>query len=136
MNKRNLYVLFALLCMTGYIWIALTYTFSAISHSEKNICLFKAITGFPCPSCGSTRAAVALLHGDFSGSLWWNPLGVIGLFVLVIVPCWLAYDVLKDKNSFYRFYCRVETLLKQRMIAFPAIFIILCNWIWNIYKGL
>jgi ABC-type anion transport system duplicated permease subunit len=136
MSKKNLYSLFALLCVAGYIWIALTYTFSEAFHSERNFCLFKAITGFPCPACGSTRAVLTLLHGDISGSLWWNPLGVVLVFVLVILPFWLSYDVLKNQKSLYMFYYRMEILLKQRMIALPAIFFILCNWMWNIYKGL
>jgi len=28
------------------------------------ICLFRRVTGRPCPACGATRATVALLQGD------------------------------------------------------------------------
>jgi len=37
-------------------------------------CLFRLLTGIPCPTCGSTRATVSLLHGDFPGALAYNPL--------------------------------------------------------------
>src|SRR2546421_9053690 len=37
-------------------------------------CMFLAITGHPCLTCGATRAAIAFFHLEF-GSAWsWNPL--------------------------------------------------------------
>lgn len=48
-------------------------------------CAFAKVTHHPCPGCGSTRAVLALLHGDFDGVLAANPLGpaaavLMGLF--------------------------------------------------------
>lgn len=40
-------------------------------------CHFKVLTGMPCPTCGTTRAAVALLHGDVIGALASNPLAAL-----------------------------------------------------------
>jgi len=37
------------------------------------LCLFRALTGLPCPSCGMTRAFIALGHGSVSGALHYNP---------------------------------------------------------------
>jgi len=37
-------------------------------------CLFRAITGLPCPTCGATHAVVALSHLDVAGALVANPL--------------------------------------------------------------
>jgi hypothetical protein len=37
-------------------------------------CVFKAFTGIPCPTCGTTRSLVHLAHGDILGSLILNPL--------------------------------------------------------------
>ena len=42
-------------------------------------CLFRALTGHPCPGCGTLRAFHALLHGDVAGALRLNALTVIGL---------------------------------------------------------
>ena len=39
-------------------------------------CLVRRITGFPCPACGMTRAALALLRGDFSGYAASNAMAV------------------------------------------------------------
>lgn len=41
-------------------------------------CAFKALTGFPCPTCGTTRAAVALARFDFSTALTHYPLPTLG----------------------------------------------------------
>jgi Protein of unknown function (DUF2752) len=47
------------------------------------LCPFHALTGLPCPACGTTRAAGCLLRGDLLSSLSWNPLGSLGLVAAV-----------------------------------------------------
>lgn len=39
-------------------------------------CLFRALTGLPCPGCGMTHAWRALLHGDWLASWRFHPLGI------------------------------------------------------------
>jgi hypothetical protein len=55
-------------------------------------CPFRALTGLPCLSCGTTRAAVAVLHGDVLGALATNPLatmaGVGFIAGGLIAPLW------------------------------------------------
>jgi len=46
----------------------------------------------PCPGCGSTRAVLALLHGDLEGVVRYNPLGPV---VAVLIGV-LALDVLRS----------------------------------------
>lgn len=43
------------------------------------ICPFRALTGFACPGCGSTRAMHALVHGDVIAAFKFNPLFVMSL---------------------------------------------------------
>ena len=50
-------------------------------------CAFRAITGFPCLTCGATRSAWQFLHGHFAASLAFNPLAFLCYCGLV------AYDV-------------------------------------------
>jgi hypothetical protein len=40
-------------------------------------CPLRQQTGWPCPSCGLTRAADRLSHGDVLGALEVNPLGAL-----------------------------------------------------------
>ena len=42
-------------------------------------CPFRAITGFTCPGCGSTRGLHRLLHGDVVAAFEFNPLMVLSL---------------------------------------------------------
>jgi len=50
-------------------------------------CVFKQLSGLPCPFCGGTRSAQALLHGDWSRALYLNPLAfaAVGAFALAII---------------------------------------------------
>lgn len=50
-----------------------------------SLCPFKVTTGLPCPGCGLTRSAVALLHGDPMTSLYYHPLGAPIIAVAVVI---------------------------------------------------
>lgn len=40
-------------------------------------CPFRALTGYVCPGCGTTRAVHALLRGEVAGAFAYNPLAVL-----------------------------------------------------------
>ncbi len=42
-------------------------------------CPFRALTGFTCPGCGSTRGLHCLLHGDAVAAFEFNPLLILSL---------------------------------------------------------
>ena len=43
----------------------------------SGLCIFRRLTGFPCPGCGMTRAVLCVLRGDFSGAFNYHPLWVL-----------------------------------------------------------
>ena len=47
-----------------------------LRHRPATLCLFREVTGLPCPFCGGTTAAVHLGHGDVRGALAASPLAV------------------------------------------------------------
>jgi hypothetical protein len=55
-------------------------------------CPFRALTGIPCPTCGTTHAGLALLHGHLGAALTANPLatvaGVVFLLGGIVAPLW------------------------------------------------
>jgi hypothetical protein len=46
-------------------------------HLPWPTCLFHELTGHPCATCGSTRAAIAFLQGRFITAMTWNPLAFV-----------------------------------------------------------
>ena len=133
-TRNRLYGLVLGLSMAGYSWLAFNlFNKTAIIYSP---CLIKNATGIPCPSCGTTRSLAALMCGDFSGALYWNPIGLLLAVAAVIFPAWILMDFWRNKNSFWLAFQRTERLFQQPLIAYPAIVLIIANWIWNIFKGL
>jgi hypothetical protein len=53
-----------------------------ITHGPS-FCPFKVLTGLPCPGCGMTRSVVTLLHGDLGMSVYYHPLGIALVAVMV-----------------------------------------------------
>jgi len=50
-------------------------------------CVFRSLTGIPCPTCGTTRAATAFLDGNLLAAFTANPLAaVVGLLFVVGAP--------------------------------------------------
>jgi hypothetical protein len=47
-------------------------------------CVFKGLTGLPCPTCGSTRSVVHLAHGDILSALAMNPLTTLCLVAAIV----------------------------------------------------
>jgi hypothetical protein len=47
-------------------------------------CPVRAWVGLPCPTCGTTRALMALGHLDFATAVAWNPLVALSIVVLVV----------------------------------------------------
>jgi hypothetical protein len=47
-------------------------------------CVFHALTGHPCVTCGATRSTLQFFHGHFFNALQWNPLAFVGLCAVSI----------------------------------------------------
>jgi len=137
MSRNRLIGILTLACLAGYVWIYLNLSGHYIDRAHHvSVCLFKKITNIPCPSCGSTRSVVSIIKGEYLQGLYINPFGFILLLIMTITPFWICYDYLKQKNTLLQVYTKVETIINQKIIAIPAILLVLANWLWNIQKGL
>ena len=136
MSRNKLYGLLSTAFIAGYLWLLFNYNSVIVQSGIPGVCLFKRITDIPCPSCGSTRSVLSLLHGDFAAAIYWNPLGLIIMAIMIISPVLIIYDVLLKKDSLLIIYNHTELFMQRRWVALPAIILVLINWIWNIYKGL
>jgi hypothetical protein len=133
-GTHRIYLTLSALCLGGYAWL-IWFVWTG-SSSVVTVCPLHQVTGLPCPSCGATRSIGALLSGDMVQALWYNPLGLILAAGLVVLPVWLAADLLRERDSLYRFYQRAEATLRRPSVALPLILLILANWAWNIVKSL
>ena len=87
------------------------------------VCPFRALTGFTCPGCGSTRGLHRLLHGDVVAAFELNPLLIVSL------P-FLLYALLRYTNAAIR-----EKPLKGNQLNAKCIWVmfvvILFFWIYR-----
>ncbi|MCF8373404.1 MAG: DUF2752 domain-containing protein [Bacteroidales bacterium] len=136
-NRNKLYFFILISCFIGYIWIFYCYTRGSNGASNDiTYCFIKQATNIPCPSCGSTRSVLSLMSGDILEAINYNPLGILSSLVLVVAPFWIFRDLICRKDSFHTAYQKTEFYFKKKVVAIPAIALILANWIWNIYKEL
>ena len=95
-------------------------------------CIFKLLTGVPCPGCGTVRSLQLLVHGDVVGSLLTNPLGLLLTFLVAAAAILVLRDARKDDDLLYR-------LMHRRWPPLALVVVVLltlANWLWNISKGL
>lgn len=136
LKKHKLYPLLIIGLVLGYAWVYYLYTFKNSEKASVTVCQIKTVTGFPCPSCGTTRSVVSLLQGDVIQAIYTNPIGIVITGLMVILPIWIAVDFFRKSRSLFINYIKLEALLKKKSIAIPLILLVLFNWIWNIMKEL
>lgn len=129
MSRRRLYYLALFLGFAGQLWI--TYSYFRLERQEEafNTCIFRRISGLPCPSCGTVHSIVSILHCRFEEAVHENPLGFAGLLLVSVVPFWILADLFSGRESFYRFYGTIDRLLKRKSVFIPLILLILALWI-------
>jgi hypothetical protein len=72
------------------LWLAVTVTSAALGAAWLALqlpwprCSFRELLGIPCVTCGSTRSAIALLHGDVSAAWAWNPLALVAMLAIAL----------------------------------------------------
>ena len=69
-----------------------------VSNSKTTICLFRSVTGLPCPFCGLTHAFGYAMHGNFAIAFshhyfWW-----LAALIIIAVGLLLIHDAVKGSN--------------------------------------
>jgi hypothetical protein len=75
--------------------VAYLYLFEPGKTGFFPVCLFRLVTGFQCPGCGSTRAAHQILHGHFITAFELNPLFLVAIPFLVFALLRYSVTVLR-----------------------------------------
>ena len=99
--------------------------FGGLLYAKGIPCAFARIFHTPCPGCGSTRSAIALLHGDLDGVLRYNPLGpVMAVFIGVLAAQSLG-SVLVHGDFRGAGEGRLGLVVKRGILAVAAVEIVL-----------
>jgi len=93
-------------------------------------CAFKAVTGSPCPTCGSTRVVLNLFDLDIYSAFHCNPLFFL---VSIVFIAWTLY-------GFYMLFSgkKVEVTLSKKEGLFFRLglaILFLLNWVYLIAAG-
>lgn len=117
---------FALLLVAA--WASLVACAHALGQRhgvELSFCPFHRMTGYPCPTCGGTRATFALARGDVFGALTLNPLVTVGVPVFA---WWLAFVAITGRAP-----RRLDTHSRRLWTVVGGLF--LANWVYLLAAG-
>lgn len=80
------------------------------------VCIFRIVTGYPCPTCGLTRSVVAIMHLDLIRAAHMNPYGF--LIVGGLAGWWAV--------SLYEMATGVTTSLHRWVVRYTLHLVLLC----------
>jgi len=70
--------------MIVLIWVGLAGTAAFLAGRNRHdisLCLFRTVTGLPCPTCGASRGCLSILEGNVLEGWLYNPLLFTALLV-------------------------------------------------------
>ncbi len=92
-------------------------------------CIFKSLTGIPCPGCGLTRGFRALFSGNIIKAESYNILTIPIFLFFILLSILLTIDILTNNNY-------SERVLKIASKHYILLIIIVCiSWAINIIRG-
>ena len=130
-NKR---LLLGIGTISAWIWIGIQLSFE--NHDVPSVCMIKNVSGYPCPACGISRSIVYLLHGEVSQAFMTNPLGFLGLGMLLVFTVLQIIDIRNKKTWSSSLIRYLEVFLMKRAVIITFALLMIFNWLWNIQKGL
>jgi hypothetical protein len=121
-GELNLPLVYLLVVGAGVFFVYILYLFKRLPHLP---CIFKVITGCPCPTCGSTRMVSSLINLEILSAFYWNPLLFLGGMAFI---AW----------GFYGFYMlfsgkKIQVTLTKKeglYLRIGSITLFILNWIY------
>lgn len=113
------------LLVTGVLWLASAvgaYVMTRVRGVPVVLCPLKNLTGWPCPTCGGTRAGVALLSGDPLRAITMNPFVTV---LLLAAPAWIVWRVATGRAMSARSASRAWVIVGT---------LLLVNWVYVLWR--
>ncbi|MDQ1354240.1 MAG: hypothetical protein QG657_4549 [Acidobacteriota bacterium] len=108
----------------------LIYVFYLVKQIPRIPCMFKTLTGYPCPTCGATRVARCFFQLDIGSAFLWNPLLFLGG---IVFAAWVFY-------GFYMLFSgkKVQVILTEKescLLRWGIMILFFLNWIYLASAG-
>jgi hypothetical protein len=91
------------------------------------LCPFRALTGLPCPYCGTTRSIGNIVIGNFYQALFFNPIGYV--IIAVTLALFIAP---KRVKSLYLYIANQWALYTQRSRILLTLILTISPWLLNL----
>jgi len=98
-----------------------------IFDGDFSICLFRHITGLPCPGCGVTRSILYISQGKFQESFYLNPFGLI-LSLTFLLFFLFPINFMKITKLFLNFIHSKSTSLRILLLIVALSIILFINY--------
>jgi len=95
-------------------------------------CNFHRLTGYPCPSCGGTRACLLLSRLDVLGAARMNPLAAV---LGIAGGLWALYSIAVLAFRLRRIRLGFSSNTERRIFWITAVLVALANWAYLIAVG-
>ncbi|HEY2614595.1 MAG TPA: DUF2752 domain-containing protein, partial [Chthoniobacterales bacterium] len=103
--------------IAGALWLKL--------HLPWPRCPFLALTGFPCLTCGATRATIAFSQGNSLTAWQWNPLAFFALCAIAVFDLY-ALVVVARRAARLRIVDWSAT--EKNAVRIAVVFLVALNW--------
>jgi len=95
-------------------------------------CVFHSLTGWPCLTCGATRAAIQFFHGHFGASLLFNPLAFLAFCGLIVFDLYALTVLIAGAPRL-----RLANLSRaeKNLARSAAVLLLASNWLYLLIAG-
>ncbi|HLP59499.1 MAG TPA: DUF2752 domain-containing protein [Candidatus Deferrimicrobium sp.] len=127
-GELNLPLIYFMVTGTCLLFVYVLYLVKQIPRIP---CVFKTITGLPCPTCGATRVLKCLFQFDIVSAFLWNPmlfLAGIAFIAWVVYGFYMSFSGKKAKI--------ILTGKEKRFLRWGVVILILIDWIYLAIAGI
>ena len=109
LNFRKILYIFSLLLVFFISYFSFQVKNNIVYIGNKEIhheCKFQEVTGKHCPSCGNTRSLISFIHGDYTKSWNYNPIGFFigSIFIIELLINFLILIRFVNFNLDIKYY--------------------------------
>jgi hypothetical protein len=98
-RKSLLVVLGTFLTLAAVLQLRDTSGIVLLGWSVPDLCLWKRVFGWSCPSCGITRSCVAMMHGQPELAFRLHPLGPVVVSAAALTFGYQSWQVLRRRRA-------------------------------------